>query len=65
MTDPNEEKGYELAEDVVLDGPADITIVDDTPDEDKGRTPMAQAPAEVTDDELSKYSDQKLKDRLA
>jgi len=44
---------------------ADIEIVDDTPPADRHRTPMKEAPAPVTDEELSKYTDQKLKDRLA
>jgi len=35
----------------------EIEVVDDTPEEDKGRTPMKEPPAEVTDDELSQYSD--------
>ena len=43
----------------------EIEVVDDTPEKDKGRTLLREAPAEVTEDELSKYSDQKLKDRLA
>lgn len=43
----------------------EVEIVDDTPDKDKGRTPLSSAPKEVTADELDKYSDQKLKDRLA
>lgn len=33
----------------------EIEIVDDTPEVDRGRKPMAEAPAEVTDEELSKY----------
>jgi len=43
----------------------EIEVVDDTPEKDKGRTLLREAPAEVTEDELSKYNDQKLKDRLA
>lgn len=43
----------------------EIEIIDDTPEKDKGRTLLREAPSEVTEDELSKYSDQKLKDRLA
>ena len=34
-----------------------VEVVDDTPDEDKGRPPMKEPPAEVTDEELSQYSD--------
>jgi hypothetical protein len=43
----------------------EIEIVDDTPEKDRHRTPLGEAPKPVTDDELAKYSDQKLKDRLA
>lgn len=43
----------------------DIEIVDDTPAEDRGRKPMTEPPKEVTDEELSKYTDQSLKARLA
>jgi hypothetical protein len=35
----------------------EIEIVDDTPDDDKNRRPMKEAPADVTDDELEQYSD--------
>jgi len=35
----------------------EVEIVDDTPDVDKGRKPMKEAPAEVTDDELEQYSE--------
>jgi hypothetical protein len=35
----------------------EIEVVDDTPDADKGRKPMKEAPAEVTDDELEQYSE--------
>jgi hypothetical protein len=42
-----------------------IEVVDDTPEKDKNRTPLSEAPAAVTDEELSKYTDQRLKDRLA
>ncbi len=68
------ETAYEVEDGVILDGdtkidvaPADsnIEVVDDTPAADKGRTLLREAPAEVTDDELAKYSDQKLKDRLS
>ena len=70
MTDPTDKTEdkyeYEIADGVILDtDKPEIQVIDDTPDEDKGRTPMAQAPADVTDEELTKYSDQKLKDRLA
>jgi hypothetical protein len=35
----------------------EIEVVDDTPEEDRGRKPMAEPPKEVTDDELSKYDE--------
>ncbi len=35
----------------------EIEVIDDTPEEDRGRTPMKEAPADVTDDELSQYSE--------
>jgi len=40
----------------VESGP-EIEVVDDTPTADKGRKPMKEAPAEVTDDELEQYSE--------
>ena len=35
----------------------EIEVVDDTPEEDRGRKPMSEPPKEVTDDELSKYDE--------
>ena len=35
----------------------EIEVVDDTPEADKGRKPMKEPPAEVTDDELEQYSE--------
>ena len=35
----------------------EIEIVDDTPAEDKGRAPMKEPPAEVTDEELEQYGE--------
>jgi len=35
----------------------EIEVVDDTPPEDQGRSPMKEPPAEVTDDELAQYSE--------
>lgn len=41
----------------------DIEIVDDTPPEDRNRTPMTNPPKEMTDDELEKY-DESVKARI-
>jgi hypothetical protein len=35
----------------------DIEVVDDTPEPDRGRKPMTDTPAEVTDEELAQYSE--------
>ena len=50
-----EEKKDEIEFEVEDD--ADIEVVDDTPEEDRGRAPMKEPPAEVTDEELAQYSD--------
>lgn len=42
----------------------EIEVVDDTPEEDRNRNPQ-DPPKEVTDEELEKYTDQRLKTRLA
>jgi len=39
------------------EGETQVEIVDDTPEEDRGRPPMKEPPAEVTDDELAQYSE--------
>jgi hypothetical protein len=41
----------------------EIEIEDDTPEEDRNRAPMEEAPREVTDDELAKY-DESVKKRI-
>lgn len=65
MPDKNEDTvEYELGDGVIDDG-MKVTVVDDTPEADRGRGAPHEAPADVTDEELVKYSDQKLKDRLA
>lgn len=35
----------------------EIEVVDDTPEDDKGRTPMKEPPQDVSEDELDQYSD--------
>lgn len=39
------------------EGQPEIEVVDDTPEKDRGRPPMKEPPAEVTDDELAQYSE--------
>ena len=43
----------------------EIEIVDNTPPADRNRIPLDEPPEEVTDEELEKYTDVKLKERLA
>ena len=50
-----EEKAEELQ--VEVEGDTEIEVVDDTPEPDRGRAPMKEPPAEVTDEELEKYSE--------
>ena len=57
---PDETQKEAPAEDKVefeVEGEAEIEVVDDTPEEDRGRKPMKEAPSEVTDDELAQYSE--------
>jgi len=49
------EKPEELQ--IEVEGEPEIEVVDDTPEDDRGRKPMKEAPAEVTDDELEQYSE--------
>jgi hypothetical protein len=51
---PTEEK---LQIEIEVEGDTEIEVVDDTPAQDRGRKPMKDAPAEVTDDELEQYSE--------
>lgn len=39
------------------EGKPEVEIIDDTPEEDRGRKPMKEPPADVTDDELEQYSE--------
>ena len=39
------------------EGGAEVEVVDDTPPEDRNRAPMKEPPAEVTDEELTQYSE--------
>ena len=54
--DEAEEKQSRAGSKVVETEP-EVEVVDDTPEEDRGRKPMAEAPKDVTDDELAKYDD--------
>jgi hypothetical protein len=42
---------------IEIEGETEIEVVDDTPEADRGRKPMKEAPSEVTDDELAQYSE--------
>jgi hypothetical protein len=54
-----DEKPNDKAEkiDFEIEGETEIEVVDDTPEEDRNRTPMKEAPSEVTEEELAQYSD--------
>lgn len=45
------------------DDEAGVQVVDDTPEADRGRTP-SEPPPELTDEELSRYTDTRVKERL-
>jgi hypothetical protein len=51
------EKPVEEKLEIEIEGETEIEVVDDTPEQDRGRKPMKEAPAEVTDDELAQYSE--------
>jgi len=58
--DKNPRKGGAVVtpeKEVPVKAETEIEIVDDTPEEDRGRTPMSEPPKEVTDEELSKYDE--------
>lgn len=42
---------------IEIEGEGDVEIIDDTPDQDKGKEPLPSPPEDVSDDELSKYSE--------
>jgi len=53
-----EEKASRLGSKVVApEAEADIEVVDDTPVEDRNRTPMTEAPTDPTDEELDSYTE--------
>jgi len=51
------EKPEELQIEIEGEAEPEVEIVDDTPEADRGRKPMKETPAEVTDEELAQYSD--------
>jgi hypothetical protein len=54
----NPRKGGKVVEtEAVEDDKPEIEVVDDTPEEDRYRTPMAEAPQDPTEEELASYSD--------
>ena len=66
MADIDSEKtAYEVEDGVILDGDTKIEIVNDIPAEDQNRPPLKETPAEVTDEELTRYSDKKVQERIS
>ena len=51
------EESKETKVEFEIEGEPEIEVVDDTPEPDRGRAPMKEAPAEVTDEELTQYSE--------
>jgi hypothetical protein len=41
----------------VVETESEVEVIDDTPEQDRGRKPMEEAPKDVTDEELSKYDE--------
>jgi len=54
---PVDTKAEDNKVDFEVEGEDIVEVVDDTPESDRGRPPMKEPPAEVTDDELAKYSE--------
>lgn len=52
----NARKGGAVVEPEADDKP-EIEVIDDTPEKDRNRKPMTEAPKEVTDEELAKYDE--------
>jgi len=51
------EESKETKVEFEIEGEPEIEVVDDTPEPDRGRAPMKEPPAEVTDEELTQYSE--------
>lgn len=54
---PVDTKSEDKKVDFEIEGENDVEVVDDTPEPDRGRAPMKEPPQDVTDEELSKYSE--------
>jgi hypothetical protein len=55
--DEEEKKGSAAEQQSDIDeGDVDVEIIDDTPEEDRGRKPLAKTPEEPSDEELQQYS---------
>lgn len=55
--DEQAEKPVEDKVEFEVEGETQIEVVDDTPEEDRGRTPMKEPPVDPTEEELEKYSE--------
>ena len=54
---PDEKETKAEASEKEVSNEVEIEVVDDTPEPDRNRAPMKEPPAEVTDDELTQYSE--------
>jgi hypothetical protein len=54
---PDEKEPDDDKVDFAIEGEADVEVVDDTPEPDRGRKPMTEPPKEFADDELAKYDE--------
>jgi hypothetical protein len=50
IEETNNRKGGRVVE-------SEVEVIDDTPEQDRGRTPMEEPPKDVTDEELAKYDE--------
>ncbi len=57
FTFPDEESKEEKIETEIEAEKPEIEVLDDTPEDDRGRTPMAEPPKEMGDEELAKYDE--------
>jgi len=63
MSDKPEEQDDKIEFEVENADDVQVEVVDDTPEEDRGREPMKEPPKEVTDEELAKY-DESVRNRI-